>query len=386
MKGRERFRLFLALVLAMVSLGAGSWRARAWEPLSSPDPDVREGNRLLREGDAEGALRAYERAEARLGDDPALALDRGLALMAAGKQREAERALRRAARPDAPKSVRAEALYDLGLLAQRLGAKAASQGDREEASRRFQQAREAYRAALRLRPGHRGAAWNLEVLERARRRLVQPPPQPRSSPRTSRDGGVPPPDAAGADASHAGAQGSSSSLDGGRSDGGATHSSGARQDGGQGEAGTASAARMGSRGPGLDGGVADGGSASLDSGTSGAGRDGGLSRDGGLQSDAGGNESRGASAASGSLGRDGGAMGDASSASGSLGRDGGLGSDGGARGAARRTSDQEAAHGSGRGELPEDLRRLLDALERAEHGFGRWRRDPRRRRPPAKPW
>ncbi len=369
--------LFIGLALLAPSRGA------AWDPLRSPDPDVQRGNERMRAGDPEGALRAYDRAAERLGDDPTLALDRGLALMALGRGEEARAAFARAARPDAPADVRAEALYDLGLMAHREGTTLLEKGQREQALQRFGQAAQAYRAALRLRPGHRGAAWNLEVLRRA----VQPPTsQPPSPPQPKRSQGQPPPDAGAPDGG---------SGDGGRaspppkpSDGGVGE--GGRSDGGQPPpASDAGASADGAR-PRGDASVADGGASpgrAQRADTDGGRADGGVMdagarpqplADGGVL-DAGAMDA----------GRQLGEVGDAGSRdAGAAGRDGTSRGDGGTDGgtdggAAAPDTNERSEHEQ---DLPDELRRLLDALQRQERGLGRWRRNPLRRERPEKPW
>jgi len=139
------------------------------------DDDVVRGNALLAQGDAQGALREYDKARARLPDDARVAFDRATALLnvdaaaaslAAG---EAERALRQADAELKPK-----AAYQLALALE-------STGDADGAIRQ-------YGAALALDPDDVDSKVNLELLLRnEQRRQRNPAGQPREN-QPSREG------------------------------------------------------------------------------------------------------------------------------------------------------------------------------------------------------
>jgi len=134
------------------------------------DDDVVKGNALLAQGEAQGALAEYDKARARLPDDPGVAYDRATALlqvdankMAADAASEASRALQRG---DA--SLKPRAAYQLALAME-------SMGQADDALRQ-------YGAALALDPDDVDSKVNLELLlktqEQSRR---NPAGQPRES-------------------------------------------------------------------------------------------------------------------------------------------------------------------------------------------------------------
>lgn len=202
-----------AALLLCAGLSLVGATARAWDPFVHENPDVREGNQALLEGDAEGALKAYTEAAKTLPDRPGVQMNRGLAQLATNDLDAAATTLEQATRPpDSERSalsrdVRAEAYYNLGVAQYRradLAAKSAesqaagtgpmlggpgqappsaqpqvlpptgaSPGERVEvhkaAQAAFREAAEAFKASLRLHPGNRDAAHNLEVtLQRIR--------------------------------------------------------------------------------------------------------------------------------------------------------------------------------------------------------------------------
>lgn len=148
-------------------------QASAWELFRSENPDVREGNERLLAGDAAGAVTAYDRAVRALPSEPAVHLDRGLALLHAARFDEAREELLRATEPPASAEVRAAAHYDLGIAFYQQGDAAAAE-NHEEAQRLFREAADAFRNSLRQTPGNRDAAWNLELsLRRIREQQEQ---------------------------------------------------------------------------------------------------------------------------------------------------------------------------------------------------------------------
>ncbi|MCS6799407.1 MAG: VWA domain-containing protein [Myxococcota bacterium] len=184
-------RLSRTLLLGLALTGAsGPSPARAWELFRSPQPDVEAGNEAMARNDPAGALAAYDRAARALPSEPGVHLNRGLALAALGREEQARAALLLATEPAAPAEVRAAAHYNIGLShfreADRIAADAARQAVQagsatpgaapapppdahDQASRGFREAAEAFRRALRAQPGFRDAAWNLELAMRRAR-------------------------------------------------------------------------------------------------------------------------------------------------------------------------------------------------------------------------
>ena len=137
--------------------------ALAWEPFRSTNDDVERGNERLRANDANGALQSYDRAARALPNEAGVQLNRGLALLAANDLAQAREALLRATDPRAQPELRADAYYDLGLAFYREGDALAATEDHQAAQGQFREAVDAFRRSLRLRPGDRQTAWNLEL-------------------------------------------------------------------------------------------------------------------------------------------------------------------------------------------------------------------------------
>jgi len=196
---RASFRGFswaLALVCGLVvAQGAFAPRAHAWEWFRGENGHVHDGNERLRANDAAGALREYEAAARELPSDPGVHLNRGLALLALAEHDKAREAFLLATEPPAPAAIRAAAYYDLGLAFYRQADAAATaaanaavaqgaaqppagaaqppggaaeppQADHREAQRLFREAADGFRRSLRIQPGNRDAAWNLELAVR----------------------------------------------------------------------------------------------------------------------------------------------------------------------------------------------------------------------------
>ena len=143
--------------------------ALAWSPLRAENPNVERGNELMAQEQYADALEAYDTAARELPDERGVQLNRGLALLAQGLTEPAREAFTAAADPAAPPEVRADAYYDLGISHAREGDVASEQEDFEQASAHFREAADAFKRALRARPGDRKAAWNLEyALKRIR--------------------------------------------------------------------------------------------------------------------------------------------------------------------------------------------------------------------------
>jgi Ca-activated chloride channel family protein len=160
-----RAALLLSCCAALVAPNTAS----AWNPLRAENPNVEQGNELMVQEQYAEALDAYDRAARELPDERAVQLNRGLALLSQGLTEPAKEAFTAAADPSAAPEVRADAYYDLGIAHAREGDVASEQEDFEQASAHFREAADAFKRALRARPGNRNAAWNLEyALKRIR--------------------------------------------------------------------------------------------------------------------------------------------------------------------------------------------------------------------------
>ena len=148
---------FAALLLA----APGS--AVAWDPFLVPNDHVEDGNARMVDDDPQGALHHYEQAARQLPNEPGVHLNRGLALLDAGELDRALEAFEVAAEPGGPREIRADAFYDMGLVYYQQGDAAASEENHEEAQRLFREAAERFRQSLRQRPGNADAGWNLEL-------------------------------------------------------------------------------------------------------------------------------------------------------------------------------------------------------------------------------
>lgn len=158
------------LVAALLGIGAGVTPARAraedWHWLRSENRSVREGNERFAAGDTKAAISAYDRAARELPAEGGVHLDRGLALLKSGQIAPAREAFRLANQPSAAPGVRADASYDLGLTFYREADELAGQNKHDEAQKLFREASDAFRGALRARPGDKNAAWNYELAKR----------------------------------------------------------------------------------------------------------------------------------------------------------------------------------------------------------------------------
>lgn len=158
----------LCAFLCCVALHVPS-SALAWSPLRAPNPNVEQGNALMAEGNHAEALSAYDEAARVLPAEKGIQLNRGLAFLAQDLTQPAKEAFTAAADPSAPPAIRADAYYDLGVALAREGDSLSEQEDFEGASAHFREAVDAFKRSLRVRPGNRDAAWNLEyALERIR--------------------------------------------------------------------------------------------------------------------------------------------------------------------------------------------------------------------------
>jgi tetratricopeptide (TPR) repeat protein len=158
---RRRRPLWAALLL----LAAGGWR---WDVLTAEDPDIEAGNQAYRAGRFADALERYQ-ASLRRGDDPRIHHDIGAAEyklgVAAGDPGERERHLARSAEEfsraaeSADGRLKSSAYYDLG--------------NAQYQRKRWDEAVDAYRRALRADPQNDQARHNLEMA--LRQRPKQPP-------------------------------------------------------------------------------------------------------------------------------------------------------------------------------------------------------------------
>ena len=148
--------LFCAAALALPA------SASAWSPLRGENSNAKKGNALMAQGQYGPALEAYDEAARELPDVRAVQLNRGLALLAQDLGEQAKDAFVAAADPAASPNTRADAYYDLGIGYARQGDAISQQEEYEQASAHFREAADAFKRALRVRPGDRDAAWNLE--------------------------------------------------------------------------------------------------------------------------------------------------------------------------------------------------------------------------------
>lgn len=144
--------------------------ALAWEPFRSQNGEVLQGNEHLAKGQVPEAIAAYDAAAKRLPNEPGVHLDRGLALLKAGKLPEAREALRLASQGGQDAELRGKAHYNLGLAFLREADAAAQQENHAEAQKQLREAADAFKSSLRASPKNRDAAWNLEL---TRRRLIE---------------------------------------------------------------------------------------------------------------------------------------------------------------------------------------------------------------------
>jgi tetratricopeptide (TPR) repeat protein len=152
------------------------------------DDDVARGNALAAGDDPEGALREYDKARARLADDPGVAYDRSAVLLKLNPSKAAEAASEASAalqRGDA--SLKPKAAYHLALAAE-------SMGHADEAVRQ-------YASALALDPSDVDSKVNLELLLRTKEERRQNPVGEPKENQPKQQGGEQKPDAQKGDAS-----------------------------------------------------------------------------------------------------------------------------------------------------------------------------------------
>jgi len=129
-------------VLALAPLLVG------FEPLRSRNSEVEQGNTLMKSGNAEEALKHYDKAIKDLPGEPGAHFDRGAALYALQRFDEAgEEFLRATEAKDG--ALKAQAFYNLGNAFFK--------------KEKFKEAIEAYKRTLALDPRDEHAKWNLEL-------------------------------------------------------------------------------------------------------------------------------------------------------------------------------------------------------------------------------
>lgn len=149
---RPMRRVARIMVTASFLLAASNANAAGPGLLEREDPDARAGNEALAAGKGADAVAAYDRAMARLGEDPRLLLDRGLASSSAGELDKAASDLRVAMESGKDPSVRASAAYALGNTYRKL--------------KKYDDAIKAYQRSLVEDPSISGARRNLEITKR----------------------------------------------------------------------------------------------------------------------------------------------------------------------------------------------------------------------------
>jgi Ca-activated chloride channel family protein len=196
--------------------------------LEKEDPDVRRGNAALAEGRGGDAVSAYADAEKRIGNDPRLRYNQGLAEASRGELDAAISNLSRALEGSPDPNLRARAAFALGNAHRKL--------------KKYDDAIRSYQRALLEDPRIDGARRNLELARSMKRIQDLQPKQP------NEDGDEPPPEG----------------RDGGQPDGGDKPDASDDRDGGTGEeAGQPSGEDGGSQG------APDAGRSAEDSGTAG---------------------------------------------------------------------------------------------------------------------
>jgi tetratricopeptide (TPR) repeat protein len=119
-----------------------------FDPFRSANEDVEQGNAKLGAKKYKQALEHYDSAAKELPEEPGVHYNRGIALHRLGRHKEAAEALGKATTAR-DRNLKSKSFFNLGnvLLEQK----------------RYKEAAEAYKGALRLKPGHRPSKWNLEL-------------------------------------------------------------------------------------------------------------------------------------------------------------------------------------------------------------------------------
>jgi len=120
----------------------------AWEPLRSRNGEIEQGNALMKAGNAEEALKHYDKAVAALPGDPGAHFDRGAALYALQRFDDAGQEFLHATEGK-DGALKAQAFYNLGNAFFK--------------KEKYKEAAEAYKRTLGLDPRDERAKWNLEL-------------------------------------------------------------------------------------------------------------------------------------------------------------------------------------------------------------------------------
>jgi len=137
----DRGRQVLVVVLLLPLLAA-------FDPLRKSNEDVDQGNAKLSARKYKEALKHYDAAAKELPDEAGVQYNRGIALFRLGRYKDAAVALSRATRT-VDRKLKSKSFYNTGNAAME--------------QKRYEDAVEAYKGALRADPAHRSAKWNLEL-------------------------------------------------------------------------------------------------------------------------------------------------------------------------------------------------------------------------------
>lgn len=119
-----------------------------FDPFRSSNGNVEQGNAQLQAGKPKEALDLYNKAAKDLPDEPGVQYNRGVALHRLGQFEKAREAFAAATAASEP-TLKQRSFYNLGNAWFEL--------------KKYKEAADAYRQALRLEPGHRASKWNLEL-------------------------------------------------------------------------------------------------------------------------------------------------------------------------------------------------------------------------------
>jgi Ca-activated chloride channel family protein len=217
---RKRARMIVrGLAKAAIVLLLLAPRAEA-EPLKREDPDTKKGNANLADGHAKEAVDDYGRAIARLGEDPRVVFDRGLAESKQGELDKATADLRMSMENGDTPELRGESAFALGNAYRKL--------------KKWDDAITAYRRGLVEDPKLSGARRNLEI---ARREKVIQELQPKDPNKKNESDDKKPPESKDAGQEDSGPKDSGQGDGSGSEDGGGGQDTGGQNgpDGGTGD-------------------------------------------------------------------------------------------------------------------------------------------------------
>jgi len=185
----SHIRFSFATIVFAASLLNGANVARGQDDARSGAELLREGNRLLADGQYAEALAAYERAGEKLPDAPEVAYNRGIALYRLGEYARAESAFQDAMAPGRP-ALEAAAKYNLGRSAH--ASALARRGEPEAAIDDLTRAIGFYQDGLELAPEDGDGQRNLDLAERQlafiRKKMEQMQQQQQPSGEQQQDG------------------------------------------------------------------------------------------------------------------------------------------------------------------------------------------------------